>query len=215
MLVVPAAPPLVADFAAAVMPPPITDTLEFWPQSRMSFWLLLFNVFVIAMLVTVLMLVDVKPTARQNTVFQLEQVAVQPVDCMTKTVACFTSADCRIQCTSSIMSCNPQTGTCGAPNDLPDTKCNPKHGIFAILTGDPSLGTASFKCRSIYYPYIWTDGDKLKPNVCDGNDANFNIDLTVEEYNPFKCTCYGKKLYVFSDNIPRCLLSQLLFERSY
>lgn len=134
---------------------------------------------------------------------------IETKDCLTEPAPCFSDLDCSIQCSKNfLINCIRQK--CQISNDIIKGKCNTQHGIFNILTGDPSISAAYFECISLTLPWIFKNDDTLQENVCEGGKVEINLEL--EEFKPQHCVCgNGHTLIYYQNNIPHCTDQPELF----
>lgn len=123
--------------------------------------------------------------------------AVSSVDCESQPVSCTTNEECLDKCQlrSRPYTCDETRGVCyqfdaaAADNTsipLPETKCNPRHGILALLRGDVSQNTATWTCLSLYREYF-TDYDDPVPTTCAGGKLDVDISRAAPSWRDCQC----------------------------
>lgn len=139
----------------------------------------------------------------------------QSFDCKNVHVPCFVNHDCSDICLyPGGYAC--LNGICqkAYTKETEIPKCNPKHGIVALLRANEIFGQLSWQCVSLY-KQIWSDSDTLMEHVCEG--GTIDIDLTKVLFSPLACKCpentslIFREMDAFNQPIPRCVKHDHLF----
>jgi hypothetical protein len=99
-------------------------------------------------------------------------------------------------------------------------KCNPKHGILALLLADTQIHAANWMCLSLYGDY-YKDNDTVSDGVCE--NGVLNVDINLKTPSMIDCTCPdGYSLISLRDSddrivngssikVPRCIKHKFLY----
>lgn len=164
----------------------------------MGIWII-FN-FIIIIILLVLTFLEKPKSAVKLKISKRETLD----DCRKNDHLCLTNAHCLISCQQKYLTCN-NLNLCSNESKVTSV-CNEKHGILPIYTANFDSETTSIKCRSLSFPFIWDHEDNLREGICSGGE--FIIDLTKEDFDPYKCKCPGI-LTVFNSILPVCSSRQL------
>lgn len=119
------------------------------------------------------------------------------IDCLTQGIPCRDSVECESKCqlTSTPFVCDnnhlvciPYTSINDEPIEVPETKCNTKHGILALLQGNLAESKVKWNCMSLYREY-YDDFDVKSPLTCGGKGSTLSVNILRQPPSWNDCVC--------------------------
>jgi hypothetical protein len=144
------------------------------------------------------------------------------VNCNLFPTSCFTNSDCQNRCSNDTDAyiCSNKNLCVPLRDRAPVSvgKCNPRHGILALLLADTQMHVANWKCLSLYGDYF-KDNDTVSEGVCEHGSLNVNINF--KSPSMVDCTCpegydlislkNSDSVEMVSTEIPRCIQNKFLY----
>jgi hypothetical protein len=147
------------------------------------------------------------------------------VNCNLFPTNCFSNQDCQSRCSNDTDAyiCSSKNLCVPIRGETPVTegKCNPKHGILALLLADTHMHVANWKCLSLYGEYF-QDDNTVSKGVCD-NGGVLNVDINLKSPSIVDCKCPADytlislkntdagSIWGSSTEIPRCIKHKFLY----
>jgi len=146
------------------------------------------------------------------------------VNCSLFPTNCFSNKECQVRCSNhtDAFICSDKNICVPIRDSLSVTtgKCNPKHGILALLLADTQMHAADWMCLSLYGDFF-KDDDTVSSGVCE--NGVLNVDINLKTPSMIDCTCAsGYSLISLrnlddgvvngrSTEIPRCIQHKFLY----
>lgn len=149
-------------------------------------------VVIVGLLILIIVLMGKKPKSLVgNDVVELrthELYGIGKSDCAYEKVFCFADGDCAKNCSNAYSTCVKGTCTSDIDTSSATNDCDPSRGLVGYLTGNTTLGTYEYICKSID-PGIAISVTENR--MCYG-DPSYSIDYLKTFPAVNTCQCEGR-----------------------